>query len=262
VEPRRVDGVMKGGMVWLALLLFCTLSLAACQGGKTSSVEGKLVDWNNKPVTGVKITATQVQPVKGYEQGEAVTSSEGLFTLQGLYPSSAYVLKPWSDKWSTKAETRVESAPQGETLVLPQPMQIETAYNIKGDSKVSDLATGATRFEVSSEGVITDGQTGLEWVVGPDQDTNFSQAEQWVAACKVAGIGWRMPTREELRGLYQRGVGERNMDPVFQTTGWWVLAEPRDSSSAWLIHFNDGYEYWRSRDYSGYGRVFGVRSRP
>jgi hypothetical protein len=126
----------------------------------------------------------------------------------------------------------------------------------------NDSATEATRFAVSPEGVITDSKTGLEWVVGPDRDTNYSQAEQWVAACKVAGGGWRIPTRGDLKSLYMQGVGERNMDPAFKTTGWWVWAEPRDSSSAWFFAFGSGEEHSYGRNSYYYARVFGVRSRP
>ena len=124
------------------------------------------------------------------------------------------------------------------------------------------MTQAPTRFTVSAEGVIADSKTGLEWVVGPDRSANYAQAEQWVAGCNVAGGGWRMPTRKELATLYQRGIGERNMDPAFRPTGWWVWAEPRDSSSAWGFYFHDGYESWHRRDYSGRDpRVFAVRSR-
>ena len=232
---------MKQGNVY-ALTLFLTLCLVACGvGGKQSAVEGKLVDGNGKPVTGVKITAAQVSPIKGYEQFEAVTRADGTFRMGGLFPSSQYVLKPWSDKWTCYTAVNLDSAPQGETAVLPAPMVI--------------------RFTLSSEGVITDSQTGLEWVVGPDRDTNYAQAEQWVAGCNVAGGGWRMPTRQELATLYQQGRGERNMDPAFKTTGWWVWAEPRDSSSAWDFNFPDGRGDWDARDYSRNHRVFAMRSR-
>ena len=120
---------------------------------------------------------------------------------------------------------------------------------------------GKTRFTVSSEGVITDSQTGLEWVVGPDPDANYAQAEQWVAGCNVSGGGWRMPTRAELKTLYQQGLGDRNMDPAFKTTGCWVWAEPRDSESAWRFDFNYGGEDCLNRGFR-YARVFAVRSRP
>lgn len=220
------------------------------------------MDWNGKPVARVKIIATQVQPIKGYEQFEAVTGPDGAFRLKGMYPSSAYVLKPWSDKWSCKTEVEVYSGPQGETAVLPAAMIIEQAY-AKNGRLVIDLGTGTTRFAISGEGVISDTTTGLEWVVGPDEDTDYARAEQWVAACAVAGGGWRMPTRAELKGLYQKGVGERNMDPGFKTTGWWVWAEPKDLSS-----LDFGFDFGGRESSYGQGvlviggRVFGVRSRP
>ena len=247
------------GLIWI-LLMFLMLIMGACSGGKQSAVEGKLVDWNGTPVAGVKITASQVQPIKGYEQFEAVTNSDGTFRLKGLFSSSAYVLKPWSDKWTCDTAVQLDSAPQGETSVLPEPIKIARAFSKSGGSLVIDLTTGATRFTLSSEGVITDSNTGLEWVVGPDRDTNYSQAEQWVAACTVAGAGWRMPTRQELRTLYQEGVGERNIDPVFKTTCWYVWAEPYNQWSAWRFLFNGGHDIEVSRDFPD-SRVFGVRSR-
>ncbi len=70
-----------------------------------------------------------------------------------------------------------------------------------------------------------------------------------------------MPTRQELATLYQEGIGERNMDPAFRMTGWWVWAEPRDSSSAWNFYFARGKEFWLNRNLSRNNRVFGVRSR-
>lgn len=120
--------------------------MAACNGGRQSAVEGHLVDWNNKPVAGVKITATQVQPLKGYEQLEGVTAADGSFRIKGLFPSSAYVLKPWSDKWTCKTAVLMDSAPQGETAILREAMEIGEAYTKKGGSLVLNLATGKTRF--------------------------------------------------------------------------------------------------------------------
>lgn len=257
----RKEKIMKRGMAWM-WITFLVLSLGACSKSNKSAVEGKLVDWNGKPVAGVMITAFQVQPLKGYEKFEAVTKSDGSFRLNGLFPSSQYVLKPWSDKWTCKTSVKMDSAPQGETAILPSPMVISEAFSKSAGSLVFDLATGATRFAVSSEGIISDSEGGLEWVVGPDSNTNYTDAEQWVATNKVAGGGWRMPTRKEFRTLYMKGIGERNMDPAFKTTGWWVWAEARDSSSAWYYNFSNGFEPWTFRSNSNYVRVFGVRSRP
>lgn len=124
-------------------------------------------------------------------------------------------------------------------------------------------AFGATRFAVSPEDVIFDSETGLEWVVGPDEDTNYEKANQWVAGCSTAGGGWRMPTRRELRRLYQQGVGDRNMDPAFKITGFYVWAEPRNSSYGsygWAFGFGLGDDCWFTSRTANYCRAFGVRA--
>lgn len=211
---------MRRRLGWVLILLL-TLWLGACSGGKQSAVEGKLVDWNGAPVAGVKITASQVQPIKGYEQFETVTKADGTFRLSGLFPSSQYVVKPWSDKWTTETAVKLETAPQGETSVLPAPMKIAQAFSKSSGSLVIDLSTGATRFTVSADGVINDLRTGLEWVVGPDRDTNYTQAEQWVAASNVATGGWRMPTRQEVGTLYLKGVGVAICTPRSSTAVGW-----------------------------------------
>jgi hypothetical protein len=250
------------GLVFICVVILIILCLAAC-GGKRSSVEGKLVDWNGKNVTGVKITATQVQPIKGYELFEAVTSSDGSFQIKGLFPSSQYVLKPWSDKWTCQTEVRIDSAPQGETAVLPEPMKITKAYSKNVGSPILDLATGATRFNVSSDGVILDTKTGLEWLTGPDRDMNYVQAKQWVARCNVAGGNWRMPTRGEIATLYQEGVGKHNIDPAFKFTGWFVWSElqPSNWAQAWVFNFIFGHVDKSGQLAPNDSRVFGVRSR-
>jgi len=251
---------MKVPKFW-AVLALVTLLAIGC--GKKSGLEGKVVDGEGQPLANVKVVASQVQPIKGYEQLEAVTKSDGTFRLNGLYPSSKYTLSFLADKWMSGRKIQLNSALLGETAILPSPVVIPFGYS-KSGSLVLDLVTGATQFAVSSEGVITDSKTTLEWVLGPDRDTDYAQAEQWVADCKVKGGGWRMPKREELKTLYlERFFPGDNKDPVFKTTGSFVWAEPEDSSKAWRFGFPTGPTGWaRPRSESATNRVFGVRSRP
>ncbi len=111
-------------------------------------------------------------------------------------------------------------------------------------------------------GVVSDKNTGLEWFAGPDRNTNWNEAKQWVENLTVAGGGWRMPTREELKTLFKKGAEERNMTPLLKTTGLWVWSgETRSSSSAWVFsfYFGAGDWFYRSNPYNGRG--FAVRSR-
>ena len=111
-------------------------------------------------------------------------------------------------------------------------------------------------------GVVYDKKTDLEWVAGPDRDTKWNKAKRWVENLNVAGGGWRMPTRVELKALYKKGAGSRNMTPLLKTTGWYVWSgETKGSSSAWAFFFFYGYEICYNRDTSYYDRGFAVRSR-
>ena len=129
-----------------------------------------------------------------------------------------------------------------------------------GGAEVTEKKEGVRFTRDASTGVISDAETGLEWLVGPDCDTDYAGALAWVASLSgVSGGGWRMPTVVELRTLYQWGVGARNMDSGFVTTGWWVWGEPRDESSAWGFDFLFGYEDWADRDNSHGDWVFAAR---
>ncbi len=132
-------------------------------------------------------------------------------------------------------------------------------------SSISDSKKNAQddRFIANDNGVVKDTETGLEWYAGPDKDTSWNEAKRWIESLNVAGGGWRMPTRKELKALYKLGAGKRNMTPLLKTTGWVVWSgETKGSSSAWYFLFNGGYENWYVRDGSYDGlRGFAVRSR-
>jgi len=115
---------------------------------------------------------------------------------------------------------------------------------------------------VDGHGIIIDFKAGLQWYVGPDQDTDWDQANAWVKSLTVGGGGWRMPTIAELKSLYHKGMGDRNMPPEFKTTGWVVWSnEQQGSSAAWYFGFGNGYELYGERSFSNDGRAFAVRSR-
>ena len=140
-------------------------------------------------------------------------------------------------------------------------------------------ATVDNRFSDSAEGVITDNNTGLEWVVGPDRPTSYNEAVAWVQGCEISGGKWRMPTRAELHGLYVKGLGKFNLDPIFEerlfahlselesfgvrqgTPLLSVWGEPNDSSTAWAFNSFFGAEHLANRlcsDGTG-ARVIAVR---
>ena len=152
---------------------------------------------------------------------------------------------------------RLESEKQKlETASLPQKSQSSPP------SPTSNVIGRDGTYIAYANGIVKDTKTGLEWKVGPDKSTNWNQARSWVQSLNLDGGGWRMPTTDELKGLYKKGTGGRNMTPLLKTTGLWVWSgETKGSSNARLFSFYSGNRFWYDRVSSNYGRAFAVRSR-
>jgi hypothetical protein len=111
-------------------------------------------------------------------------------------------------------------------------------------------------------GVVTDTVTGLEWLVGPDRDTDWIEAKSWVERLTTEDSGWRMPTIKELKTLYRKGVGENNMSPLLRTTGGFVwTGEMMGDSYAWGFCFDIGDAFWPRTTFCDTARGFAVRSK-
>lgn len=117
------------------------------------------------------------------------------------------------------------------------------------------------RYISKENGVVTDIWYGLEWVAGPNEPTTFYEAVAWVEGLTVDGGGWRLPTIKELKSLYHKGMGSRNMPSSLKTTGWWVWSEEEESPiSVWLFGFSHGSEGWGPKGFDSSRRAFAVRS--
>jgi sulfatase modifying factor 1 len=250
------------------LLLLCTVVVIGLAffgaihylTGEQSSVEGKLLDPLGFPVVGATITAVQQKPIDGYEQVEAKTAGDGSFKLSGLFPSSRYTIEVWSDKWESDLELNIDTAPNGITTTLPGPIKIERAVTKSTGSQVKSLATGETRFKISSDGIIHDSHSGIEWIVGPDRDTSYGQAMQWLSESYVGGGGWSLPTGVAVQLLIDDDLGYKNLDPVFKTDGWkiWVR-EGSGESILWQYDLHDRKSHIVNPNDSTNCRVFGIR---
>lgn len=126
--------------------------------------------------------------------------------------------------------------------------------------EVSASANG--RFIRDDLGIILDRKTGMEWYVGPDQDTTLGQAQSWAQSLSVGGGGWRMPKRDKLIALH--GTGQTlspqgnyyyHIAPIFDLRRSWVWAE-----RAWCFGFA-GDEGWFDPHGSHNYRAFAVRFR-
>jgi len=150
---------------------------------------------------------------------------------------------------------------------------IESEKQIKETPKYSSISPEISKPKIVSRdmhfvkydnSVVYDKNTSLEWHAGPDTDTTWHEAKQWVKNLTIAGGGWRMPTRKELKTLYEKGAGKSNMTPLFKTSGWSVWSgETKGSSLAWrFFYYSGGFEDCLKRSGShSRARAFAVRSR-
>lgn len=98
------------------------------------------------------------------------------------------------------------------------------------------------RYIKSSTGVITDTRTTLQWLPGPKEDISYRDSLIWVQICTHEGGGWRMPTQSEVGALYEKDRGDRNVDPIFALTGWWVWSDNDGLERPWSFRYYHGYE--------------------
>ena len=124
------------------------------------------------------------------------------------------------------------------------------------------------RYIAYASGVVRDTKTGLEWIVGADKSTNWNEAKQYVENLAVSGGGWRMPTIEELKTLYEPARGSRNMTPLLKTTGWYVWSgetkENFDLEGTLLarpLKFHYGGSSWSPCSHFYPFRAFAVRNQ-
>ncbi|MFC1489307.1 DUF1566 domain-containing protein [Thermodesulfobacteriota bacterium] len=119
-----------------------------------------------------------------------------------------------------------------------------------------------SRFHLSDNGIVKDSQTGLEWISGPDKDISWEEARLWVKSLTIDGGGWRLPTIDELKTVYEKGAGERNLPPYLKTAGRFGYVwsgERRNKPGYWCFDYAYGRKTAYSPGYSKDFRAFAVR---
>ena len=119
------------------------------------------------------------------------------------------------------------------------------------------------RFVQYASGVVADMNTGLEWFVGPDQETRWHEAHHWVANLKIDGGGWRMPTALEVDSIRLEGNGKQHLTPLLKTTGTYVwTGQKKGPNSNDHILYTLTYGHWSPRSFSYFAsRGFAVRQQ-
>jgi hypothetical protein len=144
-------------------------------------------------------------------------------------------------KW--KEEEERQRKVERERLEAERKRKVEKFESIWGEGALRKKG----HYILYSSGRVLDINTDLEWYLGPDRNTSWYTAKKWVTSLNVDGGGWRMPTREELKSLYQKGTGSRHMTTLLDAKGWCVwsgeIRERTAYRTIWLMEREDSAWY-------------------
>jgi len=201
---------------------------------------------------------------------------KGILTEEEFEVQKKKTLAETDQKISEKIQSKAIALPAAGTpkpaiVAIAKPAEPKSATAAINPAVVSSkIVSPDGRFEKFASGVMRDTKTGLDWYAGPDKNTSWDDAKQWTASLRIDGGGWRLPTRTELKGLYQKGAGSRNMTSLLETTGWWVWSGETGVNvgvgggggavdAGWALDFDDGREILDARGKSNNKRGFAVR---
>ncbi|MBL7217051.1 MAG: caspase family protein [Desulfobacteraceae bacterium] len=171
----------------------------------------------------------------------------------------------WNNREFIRGEAVLKLKPASDEVTV---ISIDIIDDVHSKKYSHDVVMEVGRddcFIAYANGLVKDTNTGLEWKTGPDQNTNWDEARSWVQSLNLDGGGWRMPTTDELQGLYKKGMRSHNLTSLLLNTTYKYLyvwsGETKGSSDARLFAFRRGLRHWLSRDDSFNLRAFAVRSR-
>lgn len=227
---------MKPYVILLSAILLCILVFAFFSISGTSTIRGRAVDGKGLPMADLTVIARQVQPAGPHVR--ATTDKKGRFRFRHVAPAR-YEVFPLAEKFRTSTKVIVESGPEPGKYRLRTPLVV--------------------RIAMSPDGIIFDSRSGLQWLPALEPTMNWFEA-----ARRVAGLssGWRLPTRSELRSIYDESY-EGHADPLFLIERDWVWAsEPADGDKAWFFSFENEYEGTHPKGWLlTRGRTLAVRDR-
>lgn len=223
----------------LLLVLLISFFLFGC-GKKGGTVEGKVVDGQGQPLSGVTLIFKQVQPVPGAEPLQAKTGTDGTFRISGLTPASEYIITPEADKWTTKITRKITAE---QSLALSPPIAI--------------------RFQLLRNGTTIDTKTGLQWLIYTATDISAGNVMNTVRNINEGGFSdWRLPTKAEILGLKDQAsaVSDQAEPKSAQQACCVWTAEINSDSIEWEFYIDDGNELWTSSRMPPNDRVVIVRT--
>jgi len=197
--------------------------------GQKSSLEGRALDAQGRPLAGVRVVAQKVQ--SGKAQFEMTTGPDGVFRFAKLSAETEYELIPYLADNIRGRSLVTKSAPAGQTTNLPNALPI--------------------LFLPTQDGLLVRNTiSGLIWLrdggqVGKmDWDAAVAKARQ----ISVAGFAdWRLPTKAELRSLAAYGdrtpaetLNKETFTNIKAECYWTSDINEDNKAFAWAVNMADG----------------------
>jgi hypothetical protein len=120
-------------------------------------------------------------------------------------------------------------------------------------------------FIAYDDGTVLDTRTGLMWASKDNgRDINWRNAKSYCDNYRGGGYSdWRMPTQDELAGLYDRNKKNRrgyDVTDLIEITACCPWASETRGSEAAIFSFHDGKRYWSDASDASHYRALPVRS--
>jgi hypothetical protein len=246
-------------------------AVVACSAGPHVSAQAALA-------VPVAVPASpEPRPPRRSRRWVAVTAGAVALSAIGAAAAVMLIRHP-----ASKPAASAPPAPVAVTTVVTRVVSTVEHAAVKKKAKPTAASAGATgaqgRYAVEACGAIIDRSTGLEWRVGPDQETSWPAAQSWVAGLTACGGGWQMPTAAQLQGLFDpsasAGTGfytrgryyPAHINAAFSGIGGgsWVWTDtPVSASTAAAVNLYEDLRVTLQRYQTVYSvRAFAVRRAP
>ena len=124
------------------------------------------------------------------------------------------------------------------------------------------------QFTSYEDGTVLDTRTGLMWAAKDNgSNINWANAKSYCENYRDGGYsGWRMPTQDELAGLYDAAQTYKSdcgydvhLTELIRLSCYWAWASAIRGSDAALFDFRNGAPYWSRQSSGTYYRALPVR---
>lgn len=242
----------------------------ASKAAADKTAQGKAADGRTAPL----VVSTD-SPCTLYVNGQQHTSGLGTGVTNLKIPAGQSLVDCVSTEEAEVRFRTTVTAKAGESVVL----EIELAQKVAdvrrqrdealaaGRQRQAEVEAAASRFEAAPDGSLRDRQTTLLWQQRDNgSDVNLPEASEY---CTELGEGWRLPSADELRGIYVASAASTvpcgswtcQVSPgLGLTSRWFWTSELIDTSRAWLVDLYLGGRSSIDMDYRVGNRALCVRS--